>query len=159
MASVLRGARREHRRADRKKIHLKCKLTWFSACGFRPAEAPGKTSKTSSPTGPNGSRSPQAHIRLRTPCRHKNTPGLFLCGGGGGGWRGETGREKSWSWTFEFTHLFPSLMPLSAVVPSLLTKRRRLLSGKTQTQKRQDHVNKLTQNPLNRFVFWFLNTV
>lgn len=32
---------------------------------------------------------------------------------------------------FGSTHLFPSLMPLSAVVPSLLTNRRRLLSGKT----------------------------
>lgn len=78
----------------------------------------------------NGSRSPQARIRLRTPCRDKNIHNQC---------RDEPQRENNrahrrWQ-PFGFAHLFPSLMPLSAVVPSLLTNRRRLLSEKTETQK------------------------
>lgn len=59
-------------------------------------------------------------------------------GGGGGG-----------------AHLFPSLMPLRAVVPSLLTNRRRLLSENTHAElnQRDKRPTEATSSPGNYRTF------
>lgn len=77
------------------------------------------------------------HHRLVSACGHP--AGTKTCTGGECQSRDETRREdnranRRWK-PSGYAHLFPSLMPLSAVVPSLLTNRRRLLSEKTETQR------------------------
>lgn len=95
----------------------------------------GKTSKTSSPAGL--CLMALDHHRLVSACGHPaRTEGSTVTGGG-------TGRDGERVWVPEWrqegkkmlvgAHLFPSLMPLRAVVPSLLTNRRRLLSENTRT--------------------------
>lgn len=97
--------------------------------GFR------ETSKTSSPADLR--LMALDHHRLVSACGHP--AGTKTSTGGESQSRDETRREdnranRRWK-PFGFAHLFPSLMPLSAVVPSLLTNRRRLLSEKAETQK------------------------
>lgn len=59
----------------------------------------GETSKTSSPAGTllNGSRSPQARIRLRTPCRDRRIHGHGRGDGGGEGWGKSARAETGWA--------------------------------------------------------------